>query len=86
MIIAQGGAFGGWSLYLKRRTADVLLQPARASQRFNVDGDAPIPAGDHQVRMEFAYDGGGLGKGGTVTLYVDGDQGRRGPRRGTRCR
>jgi len=22
--------------------------------------------------MEFAYDGGGLGKGGTVTLYVDG--------------
>jgi arylsulfatase len=22
--------------------------------------------------MEFVYDGGGLGKGGTVTLYVDG--------------
>jgi arylsulfatase len=31
-----------------------------------------IPAGDHQVRMEFAYDGGGLAKGGNVTLYVDG--------------
>ena len=28
--------------------------------------------------MEFAYDGGGLGKGGDVTLYVDGDQGREG--------
>jgi hypothetical protein len=24
--------------------------------------------------MEFAYDGGGLGKGGTVTLYIDGKQ------------
>jgi arylsulfatase len=24
--------------------------------------------------MEFDYDGGGIGKGGTVTLYVDGDQ------------
>ena len=24
--------------------------------------------------MEFAYDGGGLGKGGNVTLYVDGDK------------
>ena len=36
--------------------------------------------------MEFAYDGGGLGKGGDVTLYVDGEQGRRGPRRGTPCR
>ena len=32
--------------------------------------------------MEFAYDGGGLGKGGAVTLYVDGEPGRRGPRRG----
>ena len=34
--------------------------------------DQPIPAGTHQVRMEFAYDGGGLAKGGTVTLYYDG--------------
>jgi hypothetical protein len=31
----------------------------------------PIPAGHHQVRVEFAYDGGGLAKGGDVTLYYD---------------
>jgi hypothetical protein len=31
-------------------------------------------AGTHQVRMEFTYDGGGLGKGGSVTLFIDGDQ------------
>ncbi|KAB1979232.1 arylsulfatase, partial [Haemophilus parainfluenzae] len=30
------------------------------------------PQGKHQVRMEFAYDGGGLAKGGNVTLYYDG--------------
>lgn len=30
-----------------------------------------LPAGTHQVRAEFAYDGGGIGRGGTVTLYVD---------------
>jgi hypothetical protein len=41
-------------------------------QRFFAEGDSSVPAGDHQVRMEFAYDGGGLGKGGTATLYVDG--------------
>lgn len=35
-------------------------------------GTATVPEGDHQVRIEFAYDGGGLGKGGTVTLYTDG--------------
>ena len=41
-------------------------------QRFKVDGDEPIPPGEHQVRVEFAYDGGGLGKGGTATLFLDG--------------
>ena len=72
VIIAQGGAFAGWSLYLQGRQAEVLLQPRSASERFKVEGDAAVPAGEHQVRMEFAYDGGGLAKGGTVTLYVDG--------------
>ena len=41
-------------------------------QRSKIRGEAPLAPGTRQVRMEFAYDGGGLGKGGTVTLYVDG--------------
>ena len=41
-------------------------------QRFTVEADTPIPEGSHQVRMEFGYDGGGLAKGGTVALYLDG--------------
>ena len=47
-----------------------------ASTSSPTEADAPIPAGTHQVRMEFAYDGGGLAKGGDVTLYYDGDAGR----------
>jgi arylsulfatase len=43
-------------------------------QYFYVEAAGPLPAGDRQVRMEFAYDGGGLGKGGTATLYVDGKE------------
>ncbi|HJW58409.1 MAG TPA: arylsulfatase, partial [Actinomycetota bacterium] len=43
-------------------------------RRFYVEGDQAIPAGQHQVRMEFAYDGGGLAKGGTVTLFIDGEK------------
>ena len=39
---------------------------------YYVESASPLPAGEHQVRMEFAYAGGGLGKGGKVTLYVDG--------------
>lgn len=43
-----------------------------ALQKFYVESSEAIPAGAHQVRMEFKYDGGGLGKGGTATLYIDG--------------
>ncbi len=41
-------------------------------QTFNIDASRPIPSGKHQVRLEFACDGGGLAKGGTARLYYDG--------------
>ncbi len=73
VIIAQGGRFGGWSLY---------AQDGKATFAYNYFGlnlyrtqaQQPLPAGTHQVRAEFAYDGGGLGKGGTLTLYYDGQE------------
>lgn len=43
-------------------------------QRFTIEAAAPLPPGKHQVRMEFAYAGGGLAKGGSVTLFVDGQK------------
>jgi arylsulfatase len=73
VIIAQGGAFGGWSFY----TLDGRLKFCYnlfGLQRFKTEAGAPLPAGKHQVRMEFAYAGGGLAKGGAVTLYVDGQK------------
>jgi arylsulfatase A-like enzyme len=72
VIVAQGGAFGGWSLYATADGRPAYCYNLFGLQRFKVYGDQPLPAGEHQVRMEFAYDGGGLAKGGTVTLYVDG--------------
>jgi arylsulfatase len=71
VIVAQGGAFGGFSLYAQEGRPAYCYN-LFGLQRFKVSGVQAIPAGEHQVRMEFAYDGGGLGKGGTVTLYVDG--------------
>jgi arylsulfatase len=71
VIIAQGGAFGGWSLYAKDGRP-VYCYNLAGLQRVKVSGDKPIPPGEHQVRMEFAYDGGGLAKGGDVVLFVDG--------------
>jgi arylsulfatase len=71
VIIAQGGAFGGWAVYVKDG------RPAYCYNFFGltrtkVYGEKEIPTGEHQVRMELAYDGGGLAKGGTVTVYLDG--------------
>ena len=71
VIIAQGGRFGGWSLYARNGRAKFVYN-VLGIQEFTVEADRPIPAGLSQVRMEFAYDGGGLGKGGEVTLYYGG--------------
>jgi arylsulfatase len=73
VIFAQGGEFGGWSLYVVEGTPRYCYN-LFGLQRFKVEGTVPVPAGTHQVRMEFAYDGGGLAKGGSVTLYVDGQE------------
>jgi arylsulfatase len=71
VIIAQGGAFGGWSLYLKEGRPTYCYNLLGVA-RFKVAAGEPLQVGERQLRMEFAYDGGGLGKGGDVTLYVDG--------------
>ncbi len=56
------------------RPGQVLLQRAGHQVRSTSRPTEPIPTGTHQVRMEFAYDGGGMGKGGDVTLYCDGKE------------
>ncbi len=71
VIVAQGGAFAGWVLYA-HEGKPAYCYNWFGLKRFKTYGDTPIPAGDHQVRMEFTYDGGGIGKGGDVALFVDG--------------
>lgn len=72
VLVAQGGAFGGWSLYL-HDGRPTYCYSFFGVMRFTIAAEQVVPPGEHQVRMEFAYDGGGLAKGGTVTLYVDGE-------------
>ena len=71
VIVAQGAQSGGWSLYVKDGKPAYCYN-LLGLQRFKVYGETPLTPGEHQVRMEFGYDGGGLGKGGTVSLFVDG--------------
>ena len=73
VILSQGGAFGGFALYANEGKPAYCYNLFGLRQ-FKVYGEEPIPSGAHQVRMEFTYDGGGLGKGGGVTLFVDGEE------------
>ncbi|HEY7064562.1 MAG TPA: arylsulfatase [Chloroflexota bacterium] len=71
VIITQGGEVGGWSFYARGGKLKYCFNFFGIEHYF-AESDAALPAGDHQVRMEFTYDGGGVGKGGDVTLYCDG--------------
>ncbi len=71
VIIAQGGRFGGWAFYAKDGRTKFAYN-VLGIQDFTTEADEPVPPGTHQVRVEFAYDGGGLAKGGDVTLFYDG--------------
>jgi arylsulfatase len=73
VIIAQGGRFGGWSLYANDGRAKFHYN-VLGIKSFDIEATEPVPAGTTQVRMEFEYDGGGMGKGGNVTLYYDGKE------------
>jgi len=71
VIFAQGGAFGGHSLYTKNGKLKFAYN-FFGLEIYTAEAEKPVPPGKHKVRMEFAYDGGGLAKGGNVSLYYDG--------------
>ncbi|MDW5610583.1 arylsulfatase [Mycolicibacterium sp. D5.8-2] len=72
VIVSQGGGVGGWCMYAHENRLKYCYNFFGIEYSY-VTADAPVPSGQHLVGFEFAYDGGGLGKGGTVTLYCDGE-------------
>lgn len=69
-LIAQGGRFGGWSLYVKDG-APCYDYNFLGLQRSSVTSTKKLAPGKATVRFEFAYAGGGPGKGGKGTIYVN---------------
>jgi arylsulfatase A-like enzyme len=69
-VIVQGGRFGGWALYVKDGVPGYDYN-FLGLQRFTVAGTEKLKPGKSTIRFEFAYDGGGLAKGGMGTLYVN---------------
>jgi len=72
-ILCQGGRFGGWSLYMSGGKPAYTYNYL-GLEMLQVVSSKAAAAGKTIVRFEFAYDGGGMGKGGTATLYLNGDK------------
>jgi arylsulfatase A-like enzyme len=73
VILCQGGKFGGWALYMQDG------KPAYTYNYFGLDSytvmaDNAISGDDVEIKLEFAYDGDGTGKGGTAMIYVNGEK------------
>jgi arylsulfatase len=73
VILAQAGRFGGWSLYLKDGRPTYCYN-FLGLQQYRVSTPQALAAGKSTVRLNFDYDGGGVGKGGTATLLVNGER------------
>jgi arylsulfatase len=84
VLLAQAGRFGGWSLYVKDGKPTYTYNWL-GLQRYTVAGTQALPPGKVTVRYEFAYDGGGIGKGGKGTLVVNGKQVATGRIERTQC-
>jgi arylsulfatase A-like enzyme len=70
VILAQGGRFGGWSLYLKDGKP-MYCYNFLGLQQFKISATQALAAGKATIQMNFDYDGGGIGKGGTATILVN---------------
>ena len=81
VLVAQGGRFGGWSLYV------VAGRPHYAYNRYGKDltvvrAGSVLWPGEHEVVLDFSYDGGPPGSGGLATILIDGVRSRAGVDRG----
>ena len=71
VLLAQGGRFGGWSLYMKDGKPTYTYNWV-GLERYTVAASEPLAAGKATIKLDFIYDGGGSGKGGTASLSVNG--------------
>jgi arylsulfatase len=71
VIVAEGGKSAGFALYVQNGKL-VYHYNWFERERTNLVSDTPLPVGKSTVAMEFAYDGGGLGKGGEATIAING--------------
>jgi arylsulfatase len=77
VLVAAGGNVGGYTLFVKDGRPSYEYNYFTV-ERFKIAGKDKLTPGKHSIRFEFKYDGGGVGKGGTGTIFVDGKEAAQG--------
>jgi arylsulfatase len=73
VILAQGGRFAGWSLYMKGGKVSYVHNWV-GRERYTITAPQRLPAGKATIRYEFAYEGDEPGSGGMGTIFVNGQE------------
>ena len=73
IILCQGGKFGGWALYMNDGKPAYTYNYF-GLKRFTVESSKKITNPNAEIKLVFDYDGGGNGKGGVATIFVDGKE------------
>jgi arylsulfatase len=77
VLVAAGGNVGGYALCIKDGVPHYEYNYFTV-ERFKIAGKDKLAPGKHTIRFDFKYDGGGVGKGGTGTILVDGKEAAKG--------
>ncbi len=72
ILVTLGGETGGFAL-LVLNGRPTFIYNFLGLERYTIASSEPLPMGACIVGFDFAYDGGGMGKGGTGTLSVNGE-------------
>jgi arylsulfatase A-like enzyme len=73
MIFTQGGITAGWGFYLQKGKL-VGIHNYIGLERYRVVSTENVPTGKVTLTFDFKYDGGGMGKAGTITLLANGNK------------
>lgn len=71
MVVTHGGLEGGYGLYL-RDGVPTFVYNFLGTERMTFAAKEPLPKGKVKLAVDFRYDGGGMGKGGAITLSANG--------------
>jgi len=70
VIVAKGGVAGGYTLFIKQGKPRFEYN-WYTQERYKIISSASVTPGKNVVKVDFKYDGGGIAKGGLITLYLN---------------